>query len=151
LDVFASLANRLDDNYSVVLVGVDEETQKQLPSNIIPIARTNNQKELAEIYTAADVFVNPTREEVLGLVNIEALACGTPVITFSAGGSAECINESCGSSVALNDVDNLFEEIIRVCEERPYSKENCIKRAFEFDYNKKISEYISLYKELARK
>lgn len=150
LDVFVDLAKRLDENYRIVLVGVDGETKKNLPKNIISISRTNDQKELAEIYTSADVFVNPTREEVLGLVNIESLACGTPVVTFSAGGSAECIDGYCGSSVALNDVDALEKEIIRICDERPYSKENCVRRAFEFDYNKKISEYITLYKDMAR-
>ncbi|MBQ4269875.1 MAG: glycosyltransferase, partial [Clostridia bacterium] len=77
LDVFIELSKRLDENYKIILVGTNDAIDKQLPKNILSIHRTQNQKELAEIYSAADVFVNATREETFGLVNIEALACGT--------------------------------------------------------------------------
>ncbi len=145
LDVFIELSKRLGDKYQIVLVGTSDEVDKQLPDNIISIHRTQNQQELAEIYTAADLFVNPTREEVLGLVNIEALACGTPVVTFNAGGSPECINETCGVVVESGDVDGMEREIIRICEESPYSKETCIKRASDFDKDKKFMECVELY------
>ena len=79
LDIFIELAKRLDEKYQIVLVGTNEKTDKLLPNDIISIHRTQNQKELAEIYTAADLFVNPTREENFPTVNIEALACGTPL------------------------------------------------------------------------
>lgn len=71
----------LDDSYRLVIVGSDNKVDEILPSNVISIHKTQDQKQLAEIYTAADVFVNPTREEVLGMVNVESLACGTPVVT----------------------------------------------------------------------
>ncbi len=116
-----------------------------MPDNIISIHRTQNQTELAEIYTEADVFANPTREEVLGLANLEALACGTPVVTFDTGGSPECIDETCGAVVAKDDTDAMYNEIIRICETKPYSKEACLKRAIFFDKNKKYEEYLKLY------
>jgi glycosyltransferase involved in cell wall biosynthesis len=132
------LAKKLDPEiYIIVLVGTDEEIDKQLPDNIISIHRTQDQKELSEIYSAADVFVNPTREEALGLVNIEANACGTPVVTFRTGGSPECISEASGSIVERNDIDCLEKEIIRVCEEKPYSKDACRRQAECFDMNAK--------------
>ena len=115
---------------------------------MISIHRTSDQKELAAIYTAADVFVNPTREEVLGLVNLEALACGTPVVTFKTGGSPECIDETCGAAVAVNDVDAMAREAIRICEEKPYTLENCITRAASFDQMEKYAAYIALYRRL---
>ena len=87
LDCFVKLRNELNEQYRIVLVGTDSSIDKQLPSGIVSIHRTQNQKELAEVYSAADVFFNPTREEVLGLVNLESLACGTPVVTFNTGGS----------------------------------------------------------------
>lgn len=148
LDVFVKLSERLPKSYRIVLVGTDEKVDKQLPKNIISIHRTNNQKELAEIYTAADVFVNPTREEVLGLTNIEANACGTPVITFRSGGSPECIDETSGSVVECDDVDALEKEIIRICETSPYSLDDCVKRAEAFDQNERFMEYVELYKGL---
>ena len=92
-DDFLDLAKHLDDSYRIVLVGVSEEQQKILPKNIIGIKRTNNTKELAEIYTTADVFFNPTHEDNYPTVNLEAQACGTPVITYPTGGSVESVPE----------------------------------------------------------
>lgn len=148
LDVFLELEKRLDDKYNIVLVGTDENIDGQLPANIISVHRTQNQKELAEIYSAADVFVNPTREENYPTVNMEALACGTPVLTFQTGGSPESIDETCGNVVACDDINLLQSEIRRICETRPYSKEDCLKKAKNFDQNKKFKEYIELYKNL---
>ena len=147
LDVFAELARRLDkEKYKIVLVGTNDAVDKQLPKEIISIHRTQNQAELAEIYSAADLFVNPTREEVLGLVNIEANACGTPVVTFRTGGSPECICEKTGSVTGYNDIDAMQKEIERICETKPFSKEDCITRAKEFDENVRFKEYLELYK-----
>ena len=147
LDVFIKLSERLDkDKYAIVLVGGNAETDKLLPKDIISIHRTQNQTELAEIYSSCDLFVNPTREEVLGLVNIEANACGTPVLTFDSGGSPECINKKSGSVVSCDDINGLIKEIERIRNERPFTKENCILRAEEFDANKKFKEYTELYK-----
>lgn len=149
LDVFVSLAERLDsDKYQIVLVGTNEETDKQLPANIISIHKTNNQSELAEIYSAADIFVNPTREEALGLVNIEANACGTPVVTFRSGGSPECICAESGSIVERDDIDAMEKEIVRICEENPFSKDDCRKQAIKFDMNIKFKEYADLYERI---
>ena len=146
LDVFVELANRLASNkYQIVLVGTDEKVDKLLPPNIISIHTTQNQKELAEIYTAADLFVNPTREENYPTVNMEALACGTPVLTFKTGGSPEIIDETCGSVVPCDDIDALESEIRRICETNPYSTEDCLKRAESFDMNLRFKEYVKLY------
>ena len=149
LDVFIELANRLPDDYRIVLVGTNDQTDKILPPNIISIHRTNNQKELAEIYTAADLFVIPTREENYPTVNMEALACGTPVLTFRTGGSPEIIDETCGSVVDCDDIDDMEREIIRICEEKPYTKEACIKKAQEFDQNERFKEYVKLYERVS--
>lgn len=149
LDVFIELARRLDPKkYQIVLVGTDKNTRWQLPESIISIPRTQSQTELAEIYTAADLFVNPTREETLGLVNIEALACGVPAVTFRTGGSPECIDNSCGSVVECDDVDALECEIVRICEDRPYSREDCLKQAKKFDMMTCFQEYLQLYERV---
>lgn len=146
LDVFIKLAMRLDyGEYQIVLVGTDDNVDKLISDKIISIHRTLNQKELAEIYTAADVFVNPTREEVFGLVNVEALACGTPVITFNTGGSPEILDKDSGVVVEKNDIEGMLKEILRICTEKPFSEEQCIKRAKQFDIYDKYKEYINLY------
>ncbi len=150
LDVFIELSRLLDENYQIVLVGTDESADKQLPKNIISIHRTHNQTELAKIYTTADVFVNPTKEDTFPTVNIEALACGTPVLTFDTGGSPEIIDKTCGSVVDYNDVNALKKEIIRICSVKPYSKENCLKRAKHFNQSDKFEEYICIYERIAK-
>lgn len=88
---FLELAKLIDDSYRIVLVGVNDKQLKILPSSVIGIKRTNNVKELAEIYTAADVLFNPTYEDNYPTVNLEAQACGTPVITYPTGGSVESV------------------------------------------------------------
>lgn len=145
-DVFVRLAKRLaPERFRIVMVGTDDETDKQLPDNIISIHRTANQAELAEIYTAADLFVNPTREEVFGLVNVESLACGTPVLTYRTGGSPECIDDKCGSVVDCDDEEALYREIIRICGKTPFTLSSCLNRAGQFDEDAKYCEYMQLY------
>ena len=147
LDVFIELSKRLDDSFQIVLVGADETVDKQLPNNIISIHRTQNQRELAEIYTAADLFVNPTREENFPTVNIESLACGTPVVTFKTGGSPEMLDGTCGVVVEKDDLEGLEREILRTQKQKYFSKEACICRASMFSADEKFAEYIELYKE----
>lgn len=146
LDVFVKLANCLESEmYQVVLVGTNKIVDAELPSNIISIHQTENQKELAEIYTAADVFVNPTREDTFPTVNIEALACGTPVVTFQTGGSPEILDEKCGAIVQSDDKEAMQTEIRRICLQRPYKDVDCVKRAKKFDMSERFFDYVQLY------
>ena len=146
LDVFVYLAEKLGKDYKIVLVGTNDQLDASLPKNIITVHHTQNQREMAEIYTATDVFVNPTREEVFGLVNIEALACGTPVIVFNTGGCPEIVNNTCGSVVPCDDKEALLQEISRVCKNHPYRRADCIRRAKDFENKMLYQQYIELYR-----
>ena len=148
LDVFIELSKRLPQQFQIVLVGTDEALDKTLPDSIISIHRTSSPQELAQIYTAADLFVTPTREDNYPTVNMEALACGTPVLTFSSGGSPEIPDDTCGSVVATNDIASLEQEILRIAKERPYTQEACLCRAENFSKNDRYQEYIALYQQL---
>lgn len=145
LDVFIDLASRLDDRFQIVLVGTDDNVDKNLPPNVISIHRTQNQAELAEIYTAADLFVNPTREDNYPTVNMESLACGTPVVTFQTGGSPEMVDPTCGSVVPCDDIDALEQEILRIAATNPYPASACLQKATEFDMNERFEEVLKLY------
>lgn len=130
---FLELAKLIDDSYRIVLVGVNDKQLKMLPSSVIGIKRTNNVKELAEIYTAADVLFNPTYEDNYPTVNLEAQACGTPVITYPTGGSVESVP----SENVVNSV-NEFYELLRL------SKELVIEKT-SFSKQEKYSDYLNLY------
>lgn len=114
LDDFIRLSTMLDNNYIIVLVGIDNSQIKDLPNNILTIERTNNPKELAEIYTVADVFVNLTYEDNYPTVNLEAQACGTPVFTYDTGGCSETIYTNDSKIVKTGDLSKIRDYILTI-------------------------------------
>lgn len=146
LDCFVEMAEKLGEQYQIVLVGTDDEIDKNLPHNIISIHRTQNQKELAEVYSAADVFVMPTREENYPTVNMEAIACGTPVVTFDTGGSPEMLDDKTGIVVEANDIEATKKAIKDISEKkRCNAEEYIVAYSKNFDMKKRFAEYIELY------
>lgn len=151
LDVFLELSRRLEqDAFKIVLVGTDEKVDRLLPEQIVSIHRTADQRELAGIYSAADLFVNPTREDNYPTVNMEAIACGTPVLTFCTGGSPESVGERTGKVVPCGDVDAMEREIRRICGERPYRKEECATAGQAFDMQRCFRGYAEVYETVTR-
>lgn len=153
LEDFIKLSSMLPDDCVIIMIGLTKKQIEGLPKNIIGIERTENQTQLAEYYSIADVYVNPTYNDSFPTVNLEALACGTPVITYKTGGSPESVTEGTGLVVNKGDVDNLLYaiETIKRNGKLHYSAA-CRQRAVEF-YNKddKFREYIRLYNELVSK
>lgn len=147
LDIFIKLARELGEQYQVVLVGTCDAVGVQFPDNILLVGQISNQVELAEIYSSADVFVNPTREDNYPTVNMEALACGTPVITFPTGGSPEMLDQSSGVVLSGEDISPLEECIREICENRRISRSDCLRQANKFDMRKRWAEYVDLYEE----
>lgn len=149
-DYFLELAKKAKEDEVIVLVGLSQEQQNKLSKNIIGISRTNSVKELAEIYTTADVFVNPTLEDNFPTTNLEALACGTPVITFDTGGSPEAVNDRTGIIVEKGSFESLLNAIDTVKHRgKVYYSENCIKKSkLCFDKNSKFLKYVCLYKNI---
>ena len=153
LEDFIKLSSMLPDDCVIIMIGLTKKQIEGLPKNIIGIERTENQTQLAEYYSIADVYVNPTYNDSFPTVNLEALACGTPVITYKTGGSPESVTKDTGLVMNKGDVDNLLSaiETIRRNGKQHYSAA-CRQRAVEF-YNKddKFREYIRLYNELVTK
>ena len=148
LDYFLELAKKAKDDDVIVLVGLSQEQLNKLPKNIIGISRTNSVKELAEIYTTADVFVNPTLEDNFPTTNLEALACGTPVITFDTGGSPEAVDDQTGIVVEKGDLEGLIKAVqyIKVKWKEKNTGLYLERAKRNFDKNDKFGEYIELYK-----
>lgn len=107
---FVRLAKELDsEKYAIVLVGLSEKQVKEMPAVIVGLARTDSREELAGIYSAADVFFNPTVEDNYPTVNLEAEACGTPVVTYDAGGCAETVRR--GDSCVVEGYEGAFKTL----------------------------------------
>lgn len=146
------LAEKLDDTYQLVLVGVSEKYRKHFDERIMLIPKTDSQEELADIYSAADVFINLTYEDVLGLVNLEALACGTPVITYRSGGCPECIDDTTGIVIDKGNIEALSTAIKNIVKkDKNLYYHHCVNRAAAyFDQRDMVSEYIQLYEKMLR-
>lgn len=146
LDAFIQLAERLDSRFQIVLVGTTETDIEKLPASVITIPRTESIEELAQIYTSASIFVNPTMEENFPTVNLEALACGTPVLTYSTGGAAEMLTAETGIVVQRGNVDALEKAIYKFASgEISFDRNNCRKQAEKYSLDEMTSKYISLF------
>lgn len=140
LQDFIELDTMLSEQYKIVLVGLNDQQMKSVPDSIIKIKRTNCVEELAEIYASADVYINPSVEETMGLTTAEALACGTPVITYDKTAVPEVADDSCGIVV-----HNSPARIKEALEKLSVSEEACLTRAQMFEKQARYQEYYCLY------
>lgn len=149
LDYFIKLEAVLGKEYKIILVGLNDKQIKELPKNIISIKKTNNTKELAEIYTTADVFINPTLEDNFPTTNLEAIACGTPIITFDTGGSIESIDSNYGFVVSKENIYELIS-VVEDMNKFGFERYDIIDWAENFNKYNKFTEYIEMYKLLIK-
>lgn len=136
------ISKQIADLYDFVIIGLNKDEVNQVPENIRAICRTSSQKELARYYSGASFLVNTTYEDTFPTVNIEALACGTTIITYRSGGSPEIIDESSGYTVEPGDLKAVIS-LIRQGSRK--STQACRARAACFDKWDKYGEYIALY------
>lgn len=148
LNDFIELRKLLPNEYEITIIGLNKKQIDSLPNGIKGIARTNSLAELINFYSSADVYVNPTYEDNFPTTNIEALACGTPVITYRTGGSIEAIDSNTGYIVEQGDISDLVNKIIQVCNDsnKTKTREFCRERAVRlYNKNDRFKEYIELY------
>ena len=149
-DDFVRMSEMLNEDEVIVMVGVSEEQQKRLPKNIVAIRRTENVRQLAELYSAATAFVNPTWQDNYPTVNLEAIACGTPVVTYRTGGSIEVITEDTGRIVEQGDVAGLLKAVREIAEKgKVQYTAKCRAFALEnFRKEDRYADYLKLYESL---
>lgn len=150
LEDIYELRKLLPENYNIRMVGLSESQLKDLPAGIEGIQRTQNVKELVRLYSQANVLINPTYADTFPTVNLEALACGTPVITYRTGGSPEAVSHETGVVVEQGDVSGMAEAIRGICDKgKEHYTEVCRNRAEEhFDKDKCFGKYVELYNGL---
>lgn len=149
LNDFIRLSSILPDDFQIVLVGISPEELNC--DRIIAYKRTTNQRELAEIYTAADVFANPTMEDNFPTVNLEALACGTPIVTYRTGGSPESVDEKTGIVVEQGDLEHMQMAILSVIKNgKEHYSNACIEKSKNYDMDARFNDYINLYEDIIK-
>lgn len=145
-DYLLRLVDDLPEQYFMVLVGALEQDVGHLNGrkNVLALPRISRDQ-LVKFYSAADLFVNPTLADNFPTVNLEAQACGCPVVAFNSDGTSETVAPG-GIVVARMDYEALLDAVIRFNDEqaqpvalsfaRKHSEEKCIK------------EYLKLYESM---
>ena len=148
IDDMVSLSRMLDDGYQIVMIGLTRKQMEGLPKEIIGIQRTENQQALAQWYSEADVFVNPTYEETFGLTSVEAQACGTPVVVYDTDGCPETVMQENGIIVPQGDVNKMKEAIVNIA----FADSRADPQKMDvFESDHVYQEYIRLYRSMLKR
>ena len=150
LDAFLDLSQRLPPDCILVMAGLSDAQIRQLPEGIVGIKKTESEEALAELYSAADVLLNPSREETFGMVAAEAMACGTPVIVADTTACPELVMEGTGFAVNTLDPDAVLTALLHVKKLRKTAfseacRQNVLNR---FTTELMCTGYCKLYQQL---
>lgn len=146
---FDYFVSRMPDNYVLLLFGCPD-ANLVMPDNVRLFGYTSSRDEIAQLYSTGDVLVNCSREDTLSSINLEAQACGTPVVTYDSTGSKETVSEGTGYAVKTGDVDELWNKTYSIL---LIGKSGYVDKCRQFvvdNFDKRInySKYIDLYKSL---
>lgn len=144
IDELNKIIPLLDKDIEVIIVGQGSDKINGCKA----IARTNNRNELIDLYSSSHLFINPTLQETFGMVNVEALACGTPVITYKTGGSPETVDDKTGIIIEKKDYQAMANAINKLKENYYFKSEDCINRSKVFAIENMYKGYKELYESL---
>jgi len=149
---FYKFRQHLPNHISIVLVGLKKQQIAGLPDGITGLARTENIEDLAAFYSAATVFVNPTYIDNFPTTNLEALACGTPVITYNTGGSPEAINELTGFVIEQGDIMGMVSAIREIIERGKDNYSYSCRALAQRKYNQDeiYMDYFKMYENILK-
>ena len=151
-DDFIKLSELVDSNeYQIVLVGLSDQQIQSLPNGIVGIKRTDNQKQLAELYSIAYAFLNLTYEDTFPTVNIEALSCGTPVICYQTGGATEMLSKDNAIVVDKGDYADIVGKLNSVSQLKNNSAEWIDKVKMQYTSKRMAIDYCNIYKGMVNK
>ena len=150
LDDFIALSDLLPNDYHIVLVGVCKTDKQRMPSTITAIERTEYTEELVALYSACHVLLNPTWEDNFPTINLEAMACGTPVITYNTGGSSEVVTKETGFVIERGDIKSALSAIKDICNhQKEFYKAPCRNNIVSrFSDKTMLKHYMELYQSI---
>lgn len=145
LNVFNELADLINNEYEIVLVGVKDNQKKNVSNKIKLIDRTKNFQELCSYYASAHYYVNPTFEDNFPTTNLESIMCGTPLIVFNSGGAAEVVNETNGYVCS----NKTAKSILDIINNKPYHFDRKVIRdnAMQYLADTQYEHYYELFKQ----
>ena len=142
---YIKLSRMLSNDFRIVLIGVNKQNLKELAdTSIVGVCRTDSKQELAAWYSLAYCFLNLTYEDNFPTVNIESLACGTPVITYETGGCSEALTEKCGVSIPQGDLQRVYAAIQKCS----FLEQDCVSQGLRFKSETSYSQYVNLFESL---
>ena len=145
---FFKLSEKLDEKYQLYLVGLNNDQMKKKPSSVIALPRTSSTQELVSYYSSADIFINLSYEETMGMTTVEAMACGTPVIVYNRTALPETLSEGCGEAVEAGNITAVVRAIERISGSKADRKKILLLRASMFEKNRQYQKYLDLYKSV---
>ncbi len=150
LDKFIQLSKIIPNDWRIILVGLSESQKEQMPENIIGIERVRSQEKLKDFYNLADVFLSLSLEETMGLVTVEAMACGTPAVVFNSTASPELINENVGKILYQQDIEYIKDVLMEVYQKgKEFYSSECRKHAEQNFSEKRMQEdYYNCYRRV---
>lgn len=147
IDELKKIAKLLDKDIDLVVVG----SQSDQVAGAKSIEHTNSIEELVKLYSSSHVLLNPTLEDNFPTINIESLACGTPVITYRTGGSPEIIDDKTGIVVEKKEVESFARTINGLKNNYYFLSKDCIDRSKNFSKDNMIIGYRKIYESLLGK
>lgn len=145
-----AISSKLSKDKIMVIVGLNDKQLKKLPKNIVGIKRTNSILELSQLYNCANIFLNPTYEDNFPTTNLEAMACGTPVVTYNTGGSPESITSKTGFIVDQGNITMMIDVIEKVTtmNKTKFKKECRSNVENNYEMNNQFLKYFDLYESI---
>jgi len=150
LQRFIELSEKMPSNWSIVLVGVTPEQIKEMPEKIIGVTKIKRQEELKSFYNLADVFLNLSLEETMGLVTVEAMACGTPAVVFNSTACPELLTPRVGEILYQQDTDYILNVLNDICVKgKSFYSADCRAHAVQnFSLQRMQQDYYNYYREI---
>ena len=148
LAILYQLSEVLSKSYQIAIIGLSPEQKQALPEAVMGLETVSSAETLCAWYSAADCFINPTLEDTMPLVNLEALACGTPVVVFDTGGCPEAVTDTCGMVVKRGEVCSFAKAVRHICESGIDYSDACMARAKHFSMQNTVEAYYQLYQEV---
>ena len=150
-ELLDSYVSTKKDDEVLVLFGADDAGKRQTEGldGVITLGYFTDKSDMAELFASADVFINPTRADTLPTVNMEAAACGTPVITYDVCGSPELVNDGVTGYV-IPEGDAVGALLAKsAVKGGKISRDACRAHALaSFDKNENYKKYIELFKTI---